>query len=195
MMNTKRMLLKAAMSSVALHPVLVSAVKPLTPGPRADYFPNAILQTHEGKNVRFYDDVVKGDKVVVINMMYTICTDICPPNTANLMRVQEMLGDRICRDIFMYSLTLQPEIDTPEVLRAYVKLYGIKPGWTFLTGKRNDIELIRRKLGFFDRDAERDAKLSEHTGMVRMGREAFDRWTMMPGLAKPKQLVNSILRF
>jgi protein SCO1 len=72
--------------------------------------------------------------------------------------------------------------------------YGINPGWTFLTGKRNDIELIRRKLGFLDRDAERDAKLSEHTGMVRMGREAFDCWTMMPGLAKPKQLVNSILR-
>jgi protein SCO1 len=194
MMNTKRVLLKAAMSSVALHPILVLA-KPQTPGPRADYFPNAILQTHEGKNVRFYDDVVKGGKVVVINMMYTSCTNICPPNTANLMRVQEMLGDRICRDIFMYSLTLQPEMDTPEALRAYVKLYGIKPGWTFLTGKHNDIELIRRRLGFFDRDAERDATLSEHTGMVRMGREAFDRWTMMPGLAKPKQLVNSILRF
>lgn len=193
MTNTKRILLKAAMSSAALHPVLLSAAGPREPGPRAGYFPNTILQTHEGKNVRFYDDVVKGDRIIIINMMYTVCTGICPPNTANLMRVQEMLGDRISRDIFMYSLTLQPETDTPSVLRAYVERYGIRSGWVFLTGNRSDIELIRRKLGFFDRDAERDARLSEHTGMVRMGREAFDRWTMMPGLTSPAQLVKSIL--
>jgi protein SCO1 len=193
-MATKRMFLKTVMAGAALPPILASATRPQTAGPRASYFPNAILETHEGSKVRFYDDVIKGDKRIIINMMYTICTNICPPNTANLMQVQEMLGDRVGRDIFMYSLTLQPELDTPAALQAYVKHYGIKPGWTFLTGKRSDIEIIRRKLGFFDRDAERDADLSEHTGMVRMGREAFDRWSMMPGLLTPKQLVNSILR-
>jgi protein SCO1/2 len=161
-------------------------------GPRATYFPNAKLETHEGKQVRFYDDVVKGNKVLVFNMMYTVCANICPPTTANLMQVQQMLGSRMGRDIFFYSLTLRPEFDTPQALQAYAKQYGIKPGWTLLTGKRSDMEVIRRKLGFYDRDAQVDANLSQHTGMVRIGNEAHDRWCMMPALLTPRQLVSSI---
>ena len=193
-MTTKRTFLKAALAGTAFSPVPASAVKSRAAGPRADYFPNAVLQTHEGKKVRFYDDVVKGNKIVVFNMMYTVCTNICPPNTANLLRVQEMLGARMGRDVFFYSLTLRPEMDTPQALMAYSKQYGVKPGWTLLTGRPADMEIIRRKLGFFDRDPEADANLSQHTGMVRMGNEAFDRWSMMPALLTPKQLFNSITR-
>lgn len=193
-MNSKRLFLKAAAAGVVLPAIPASAAGLQAAGPRAAYFPNAPLQTHEGKTVRFYDDVVRGDKRVIINMMYAHCTNTCPPNTANLLKVQEMLGERVGRDIFMYSLTLQPEFDTPEVLRAYMEQYGIQPGWTFLTGQRSDIDLIRRKLGFFDRDPAQDADLLQHTGMIRMGREAHDRWTMMPAQLTPQQIVNSILR-
>jgi protein SCO1/2 len=192
-MNLKRTLLKTAIAGAVLPVTSVHAAAKLK-GPRADYFPNAVLKTHEGKTVRFYNDVMHGDKRVIINMMYGICTNICPPATANLVKVQEMLGDRIGRDIFMYSLTLQPEFDTPEVLHAYREKYGIKPGWTFLTGRRGDMEAIRRKLGFFDRDAVLDSNLSQHTGMLRLGREAHDRWSMMPALLTPKQIVNSVIR-
>jgi protein SCO1/2 len=188
------MFLNKAMAGAALSPAIAFAREAQSAGPRSNYFPNAVLETHEGKKVRFYDDVVKGNKIVVFNMMYTVCTNICPPNTANLMQVREMLGDRMGRDIFFYSLTLQPEIDTPPALQAYARQYGIKPGWTLLTGKRGDMEVIRRKLGFYDPDPEADADLSQHTGMVRMGNEAYDRWSMMPALLTPKQLVNSILR-
>jgi protein SCO1/2 len=191
-MTTKRMFLKTAVAAAALPSALASAAQLQARGPRADYFPNAVLETHEGKKVRFYDDVVKGNKVVVFNMMYTVCTNICPPTTANLLQVQEMLGDRMGRDVFFYSLTLRPEMDTPQALQAYSKQYGARRGWTLLTGKRSDMEVIRRKLGFFDRDPEADANLSQHTGMVRMGNEAFDRWTMMPALLTPRQLFNSI---
>lgn len=173
---------------------LACAARPGACGPRADYFPNSVLQTHEGKKLRFYDDVVKGDKIVVFNMMYTVCTNICPPNTANLLRVQEMLGERMGRDVFFYSLTLRPEMDTPQALMAYARQYGVKPGWTLLTGRPGDMEIIRRKLGFFDRDPQADANLAQHTGMVRIGNEAFDRWSMMPALLTPKQLFNSITR-
>lgn len=193
-MITKRMLLKTAMAGSILPPALACAAKSKPAGPRADYFPNAVLETHEGSKVRFYDDVVKGDKIVVFNMMYTVCTNICPPTTANLMQVQEMLGDRVGRDIFFYSLTLRPEMDTPEALQAYAKRYGMKPGWTLLTGKRGDMEVIRRKLGFYDLDPEADSNLSRHTGMVQMGNEAYDRWSMMPALLTPKQLAGSISR-
>jgi protein SCO1/2 len=193
-MTTKRMLLKTALARTILSPALACAARPQSTGPRADYFPNAILETHEGNKVRFYDDVVKGNKIVVFTMMYTVCAKLCPPTTFNLMQVQEMLGERVGHDIFFYSLTLQPEMDTPQALQAYAKQYGIKPGWTLLTGKRSDIEVIRRKLGFYDPDPQADTNLSQHIGMVRIGNEAYDRWSMMPALLTPKQLVNSILR-
>ena len=193
-MTSKRMMLGTALAAAVSAPLLGAAAKRASPGPRAGYFRNALLQTHEGKQVRFYDDVVKGDKIVVFNMMYTVCANICPPNTANLLRVQQMLGERMGRDIFFYSLTLKPEMDTPRALSEYAELYGVKPGWTFLTGAPGDIDAIRRKLGFFDRDPQVDNDLSLHTDMVRIGNEAYDRWSMMPTLLTPRQLVNSIIR-
>lgn len=193
-MADKRTILKSALAGAALFPSLVSAAKQAGSGPRAGYFPNTLLQTHDGRQLRFYEDIVKGNKVVVFNMMYTVCANICPPNTANLLRVQELLGERVGRNIFFYSLTLRPDIDTPDALRAYAKLYGVKPGWTFLTGAQGDMDVIRRKLGFSDRDPLVDADLSQHTGMIRVGNEAYDRWNMMSARLTPRQLANSIGR-
>ena len=66
-------------------------------------FPNVPLITHEGKVVRFYDDLIK-NKIVMINFMYASCMDICPGMTANLKQVHKEFGDRMGRDIFMYSI-------------------------------------------------------------------------------------------
>ena len=93
--------------------------------------------------MRFYDDLIK-DKVVVINFMYAQCEGICVPVTQNLKRVQNLLGKRVGRDIFMYSITLKPEEDTPEKLKHYVQMHKLKPGWTFLTGKPDEIQTLRR---------------------------------------------------
>ncbi|WP_225984469.1 SCO family protein [Noviherbaspirillum aerium] len=158
------------------------------------YFPNLVLETHEGKRVRFYDDLVKG-KMVVFNMMYANCSNICPPNTANLLQVQQALGAKAGRDVFMYSITLQPEFDSAAALQDYMRKYGIKSGWTFLTGQRKDIDLIRRKLGFFDPDPVIDADLRQHTGMLRIGHDGRDRWSMLPALASPRQILNSISNY
>ncbi|MBC7444918.1 MAG: SCO family protein [Polaromonas sp.] len=73
-------------------------------------------------------------RTVLFNMMQSVCAGICPANTANLLQVQQALGSRMGKDIFMVSMTLQPEFDTPDALREYVGRYGIQPGWTFLTG-------------------------------------------------------------
>jgi protein SCO1 len=178
----------------ALAPLLAtpSAVTAAREGPRARYFPNSVVQTHTGKKLRFYDDVVRG-KVVVFNMMYSVCTGVCPSNTANLLAVQEALGPRLGKDIFMVSMTLQPQFDTPQALQEYVKRYAIKPGWTFLTGQPADMEVIRRKLGFFNDDPSIDSDLLNHTGMVRAGNESLDRWLMLPALSRPKHIARSIL--
>ena len=185
-MNSKRFFLLSALGAAAAVPA--RAARPQSKA----YLPNVVLQTHLGKEVRFYDDLVKGDKVVVFNMIYTACQNICPPNTANLLQVQKMLGSRMGRDIFFFSITLRPEVDKARDLQAYAKQYGIAPGWTLLTGGRKEIDLVRKTLGFVDPDPAVDERLERHTGMLRVGNAGIDRWSMMPSLLQPHQIVKSI---
>lgn len=163
-------------------------VKPLGP----DYFPNVVLRTHEGREVRFYDDLIAG-KVVLINFMYARCEGICPGNTANLRKVQRLLGDLVGREVFMYSITLKPEEDTPEVLATYAAAHGVGPGWQFLTGSAEDIELLRQTLGFTDPDPLLDQDKSTHVGVVLYGSEPHQQWAACPGMAEPVVLAEQIL--
>jgi len=110
------------------------------------HFPNVELITQDGKKVRFYDDLIKG-KVVALELIYTTCKYNCPLETARMVQLQKLLGARMGKDVFFYSITIEPEHDTPEVLKAYADKYHVGPGWTFLTGKPADIKLISKKLG------------------------------------------------
>src|SRR5437773_1740150 len=160
---------------------------------RRGRFVNVALRTHEDKEVRFYDDLIK-DKIVLINMIQAACADgSCPLITSNLVRAQQILGDRIGRDIFMYSISLTPEHDTPEVLRKYAENFRVKPGWHFLTGKPANIEAVRRSLGYViaDRPLE-DAIPKRHTGVLRYGIEPLERWGACPALTNPKAIARYI---
>jgi len=150
---------------------------------RRNLIPNVPLLTHEGKLVKFYDDLIK-DKTVLINFMYVRCGEICPGMTANLRRVQEEFGDRMGKDVFMYSVSLDQ--DTPEMLKGYAELFNVQPGWTFLTGKKDDIETIRTQLGFNSSDKKLDKDKTEHTGVVKFGIEKLGRWGMTPALGEPR---------
>jgi protein SCO1/2 len=154
-------------------------------------FPNVMLTTHQGKKVKFYDDLIK-DKIVIINFMYVKCEGTCPGTTANLVKVQKLLGDRVGKDIFMYSITLKPQEDSAKDLAAYAKAYKAGPGWQFLTGDPKDIELLRQKLGFIDRDPVRDANKSNHIGMLRWGNEPHTLWAGCPALLPPQKIVKEI---
>ena len=154
-------------------------------------FPNVPLIDHEGKVVRFYDDLVK-DKTVLINFMYTRCNDGCPMNTANLKKVQKELGDRVGRDIFMYSLSLEPEHDTPEKLATYAEHFKVAPGWRFLTGTQAHLEQLRQALGFVNPDPVLDKDRNQHIGGVRMGIEPLERWMLAPALANAKYLARYV---
>jgi cytochrome oxidase Cu insertion factor (SCO1/SenC/PrrC family) len=137
----------------------------------ANYFPNISLTTHRGEKVRFFDDLVK-DKVVAINFIYTTCPDACPMETARLRQVQRLLGDRLGKDIFFYSISIDPEHDTPEVLNAYAKAWNVGPGWTFLTGAEADITALRKKLGVY----EPDLKSKDHGLNIIIGNQKTGRW-------------------
>lgn len=154
-------------------------------------FPNFVLRTQHNQPVRFYDDLLK-DKLVLLNFFYAQCDGICPAMTANLVKVQQLLGDRCGRDVFMYSLTLKPAEDTPRALKHYADMHHVKPGWLFLTGKPDELDTLRRKLGFYDPDPEVDRDLTQHTGLVRYGSVALDRWAACPALSKPDQIVRAV---
>jgi protein SCO1 len=158
---------------------------------RKRFLPNLPLLTQDGKKVRFYDDLVK-DKIVIINFTYIRCEGVCPGITSNLVRVQRLLGDRVGRDIFIYSITLKPEEDSPGALREYAKVHGVRPGWIFLTGNSDDIELLRRKLGFTNPNPDVDKDKSQHIGNLRYGNEPLCLWAACPGLAHPEWIAESI---
>jgi protein SCO1/2 len=158
---------------------------------RQRYFPNLSLTTHEGRTVRFYDDLVK-DKIVIFNMMYAKCEGICTPVTRNLVRLQKVLGNRVGKDIFMYSFTLKPKDDTPAALKHYAHMHKVKPGWLFLTGSVDDMELLRRKLGYVDPDPEVDKDISNHIGVIKYGNEPLERWGGCPGMQDPKWIAETL---
>ncbi len=155
------------------------------------HFPNVTLTTHEGKAVRFYDDLLK-DKVVTINLMYTSCAEVCPVTTAHLVKVQKLLGEQVGRDIFMYSLTIDPNHDTPAALKNYAEKFHVGPGWLFLTGKDDHLELLRRKLGFVDPNPEVDKDRANHIGTLEYGNEPLMLWGACPGLAHPEWIAKEI---
>jgi protein SCO1/2 len=160
---------------------------------QSDQFSNILLYTQHGKPVRFYDDLVKG-KTVVINFMFTTCGDTCPANTAEMARINDLLGQGIGRDIIMLSLSIDPAADTPARLKQYWESFGAKPGWLFLTGKPGEVDRLRRELGAYDLDPAIDANPTQHAGYVIVGNDRTDRWTTLPLLMHRPQLVGTILR-
>jgi protein SCO1/2 len=194
---------RALLTGVALAPLAGAAIggdprssrwkAPVPPREalRESKFPNVPLTTHEGKKVFFYDDLLK-DKVVTINFMYTQCRDLCPLSTANLAKVQKLLGDKVGREIFMYSFTLDPEHDTPQVLKAFAEKFQIGPGWSFLTGKYEHLELLRRRLGFVDPDPKVDKDRTNHIGTIEYGNEPLTLWSACPSMAHAEWIVKEI---
>lgn len=144
--------------------------------------PNVPLVTHDGRRVRFYDDLVRG-KLVVINFVYASCLDACPLETARLRQVQKVLGDRVGRDIFIYSITIDPRRDTPEVLKQYAEKFHAGAGWTFLTGEEADITLLRKKLGLYS-----EGGLSDHTANLVVGNDATGQWLRHNSFENPQYL-------
>src|SRR5580704_417750 len=128
------------------------------------HLPNVPLISHEGKEVLFYNDLVKD---------------------------QKLLGDQVGREIFMYSITLKPEQDTLDVVRNYRTALGAAPGWTFFTGKTEDIDKIRKGIGFTYPEPAIDRDTSQHIGNVRYGNEPLMLWAACPGQAHTKWVAES----
>ena len=98
-----------------------------------EYLPNVPVIDHNGRPLKFYDDVIKG-KIVVISFVYTSCKNICPLIVARLAEVQSMLSEDVAREVLFVSISIDPIPDTPPKLKAYADAFHITSNWLFLTG-------------------------------------------------------------
>lgn len=149
----------------------------------ANHFPNSPLITQDGKTVKFYDDLIKG-KTVVINFIFTRCGNVCPLETAKMVQVYKLLGDRMGKDIFFYSITVDPKHDTPERLKEYAEKFHTGPGWYFLTGTKADIDAVRKSIGMEERPNE--DPLTGHTTSLTLGNEPSNQWFVDSSMDDPR---------
>jgi cytochrome oxidase Cu insertion factor (SCO1/SenC/PrrC family) len=176
---------------VLLGAALCAALVALLPAPASaqrsgkDHFPNLPVVTQDGKELRFYDDLIKG-RIVVISFIFTRCTDMCPITSARLAQIQDKLGDPVGKDIFFLSISVDPLHDTPEQLKKYADAFQAGPGWQFVTGRLEDIRAINRKLG------ERMVSLSDHRNEIVLGNDATGEWQRDNAMGDIERVVMTI---
>lgn len=194
--NDRRRVLAAGAAALAA-PELGSADPACVPdgaGPNAEYLPNVTVVTHEGRRALFYNDLLLRGTVMV-NFM-RIADEETSGVTANLARVQPYLGERLGRDVFLYSITTDPENDTPRALAEFARKHEVRSGWLFLTGAIEDLDQLRSR---FFVDGGRPAGHAHHApsedcslGMIRYGNESIGIWGAMPHRAEPEWIASRI---
>ncbi|MFJ7792415.1 SCO family protein [Pseudomonas sp. NPDC096950] len=149
----------------------VSAAAPAT-GTRdaKTWFTDTPLQDQNGNTLRFYSDALQ-NRVVLLNVIFTSCTDACPLITRKLKEVREVLGDK-ADGITFISLTSDPLRDTPAVLKAYTLKQGVDgPHWLFLTGDKAQMDLVLGRIGQIVPTPE------QHSTQLIVGDVANKRWS------------------
>jgi protein SCO1/2 len=112
-----------------------------TIGPAPDF----ALVAQDGRQVTLHD--LRG-KVIAVAFIYTSCADVCPLLTEKMAQVREELGPAFGKDIEFVSVTVDPEHDTPEVLKGYAEAFGAdRGGWHFLTGEPAAVRETARRYG------------------------------------------------
>jgi protein SCO1 len=171
--------------------LLTKVFEPHPASQGAARFTNAVLRTHDNKEVRFYDDLIRG-KQVVVNMMYAECHGACPLVTTVMKKTYRDLKDRMGKDLFFYSITIKPEDDTPAALKHYAKMRNVDlPGWYFLTGDSYDIETIRFRL-FNMGHIGVDLDAAMHAGWFRIINDATNHWGHAQAFASQTNILKRI---
>jgi len=109
--------------------------------------PDVVLVNQNGHKVRF-GNLMHSDKPVIVDFIFGTCTTICPVLSAGFTNLQQKLGTD-SQKVHLVSISIDPENDTPKVMKEYLKRYRAKPGWDFLTGSRKDIDSVMRSLNAY----------------------------------------------
>jgi protein SCO1 len=167
-------------------PPAVAAPRPAAPdSPAHRYFTDVELTDQDGRPQRLYSDLLAG-RTVVIDVFFSECTGSCPMVGATLAKLQAALGGRLGRDLYLLSISVDPQTDTPARLKEYAARFNARPGWYFLTGSKENVDLALHKLGQYVE--QRDA----HSNILLVGNERTGLWKKVFGLAKPEEIVTLV---
>ena len=109
--------------------------------------PDVVLVNQNGAKVRLKDHL-QTDKPVVLDFIFGTCTTICPILSAGYVNLQHKVGPD-SQAVRLVSISIDPEHDTPKIMKEYLKRYRAKPGWDFLTGSREDIDKVMSAFGAY----------------------------------------------
>ncbi len=148
------------------------------------FFTDLKVITHEGQELRFYSDLLK-DKVVLVSFFYINCPTAQPVLTTNF-RLQGMLEERLGKELFLLTISVDPEKDGPDAIREFAGKFNPRPGWLFLTGKKENMDVINRKLG-------NTLALPEgHLRMFLLGNPRTGHWMKLPETAPPMGVADGL---
>jgi len=149
------------------------------------YFTDVLLLNQNGEEMRFYSDLIR-DKTVIMIPFFTTCTSVCPPMNRSMQKIQDWLGDRLNRDVIMMSISVDPVYDTVPRIKEYAERYHAKPGWYFLTGKKENVDVALRKIGQYVENKE------DHSNIMIVGNLRTGLWKKAFALAKFEDLIQTV---
>jgi protein SCO1 len=147
--------------------------------------PDLVLKNQEGRQIRFYSDLIK-DKVVVLSFFYTTCTYVCTRQGTVFSNLQSLLGERLGKSVFLISVTTDPAKDTSARLKTWGKRYDLQPGWTLVTGDKDEMnELLIPFTG-------NPAGAGMHLPSTFIGNDRTGRWTSATGIFTAAELLKAV---
>jgi len=150
--------------------------------------PDATLITQDGAEVNLADDVV-GDRIVVVDFVYTTCTTVCPVLSAIFSQVQNKLGDRVGDDVVIVSISVDPLRDTPARMKSYAGKIGAGDGWVWLTGQKQTVTEVLEEFGAYTPNFE------DHPSMVLVGDGSSGQWARFLGFPGAEQIIDKVNEF
>lgn len=153
--------------------------------PAHKYFTDVELINQDNQKMRLYSDLMKG-KTVIINSFFTSDQGSSLPMNRNLKAIQEALGERVGKDVIIFSISVDPTTDTPAQLKEYAKKLGGGTGWYFLTGDKKNVEFALYKFGQYV------ANKQDHSNIIIIGNEPTGLWKKAFGLANSDNLIRVV---
>jgi len=166
----------------------------------ADQFPDISITNQFGRTDRFRDRYLRDGRSLIFSPMYTTCRGPCPVTSTALKQLRQELAPIFGKRISILSFTVDPGVDTPEKLLTYAEGYGAEledarlPDWHFLTGQADQLDLLRRALGFFDLNPRIDRDPTRHDATLLFGNPITDRWATLPAELRLPLLMETIRR-
>lgn len=175
----------AANNEHAAHHAAASQGKP--DGAIALNLGDTLLKDQDGRDVRLISDVL-GQRVTVVNFIYTTCTTVCPVSSHTMAQLRQRLGARVGSEVQLVSITVDPLRDTPVRLKAYAATHGASNGWHWLTGPKGSVDAVLKAFGAYTPNPD------DHPALTMIGAAGGRIWTRLYGFPSVDELKAQVER-